>query len=228
MAEATVAQPTPDLTRALNMGEKKTVARAPQASPIKPTQSLNLPATSSDPAGRLNSGKQAARTASQPPATRSADGGTNRRINSKKQAAQQAKQEAQRAKQEKIKKKGGFTKRDQGNQHIDRSVLLMMADFSFGMITGLVWFNLKLIWGSIIKKGESRFISPPSFKAWRIPILPDSLANATIVLADILVLLFILAFVLLIFIVIGFIAMAAEGSVEAIQFLDENFGFSIF
>ncbi|MBU0646566.1 hypothetical protein KJ611_03825 [Patescibacteria group bacterium] len=217
------------------LGERKALAQAPQAAPIRPTPSLNLPAQASDPAGQLNANKQAARTvpqSSDPLASSASKRDAKGQLNSQRQATRQSKQEAKQDKKQQAQKsaarKGGHAKRDQVNHQIDRSLLPLMVDFSFGTILGLAWFNLQLIWGSMVKKGKSRFLSPPSFQAWKIPILPDSLARASIVLADLIVLLIVLIIGAMILIIIGFIAMAAEGSIEAIQFLLENLGNFIF
>lgn len=243
MAEAAATQPAQDYSRALNMGESKAVARKPQIAPAKsglrlPTFARPEPAPAAnqaaadplaqaqggamDPVERLTAGRQASKREQ---AMAKEDQAMN------KAAGEKSEEFGKASTLKKIGMAKSFAKqfRDPLNRAVDRTALPMTGGFLLGdffsAFLGLSWFNLKLIWGSMVTKGKSKYIAPPTFKSWRIPILPDTMAKAAIVLADIFVMLIVFTVGFLFFALIAIMAIAlTDGPVAAVKLISQSFG----
>ena len=104
-------------------------------------------------------------------------------------AKQQAKEEAakQQAGQETPGQGGVFgIPRDEIDANVSR--FIVKPEPLELLLLGVPWFNLKLIWGKIIKKGKSRFIAPPSFDPWKFGrLVPSILAVILIIVVDIII-----------------------------------------
>lgn len=62
------------------------------------------------------------------------------------------------------------------------------------LILGFIpYINLQLIWGQLITNGKSKFITPPSFKPWKLQwILPNILATVLVIAIDLVLFILIL------------------------------------
>jgi hypothetical protein len=68
-------------------------------------------------------------------------------------------------------------KRDEQNDLVSKSALS-------NPLAGIAWFNLQLVWGYMVRKGQDKMVSPPSWRFLNIPLLPDSSARAAILMVD--------------------------------------------
>lgn len=193
MADAATAKNNPSaLQTAALLGENKALAqRGPK--PISAARPLPEPAPAlSQPADQTNS----------PNANRVENLKTQRQ-----QAMRQKQQEqpepanAKQPADQKKKDKKRFARRDQVNDLMDKAMIATIAGF-WTAIFALIWFNLKLIWGGLVMKNKSRFVSEPSMRPFKASFLPKWLAYGAILGADLFVIAVVLIAIFVLFLVI--------------------------
>jgi hypothetical protein len=109
------------------------------------------------------------------------------------------------------------------NDRIDRYMVGAISGAVTAILTFL-WFNLKLFWGQLLTRGQSRYIAPPSWRFLKVPILPDITASAAIILVDLLVLTVLMIMYAFWFMMLSIIAIGLTSYAQAIKMLFSGLG----
>ena len=112
-----------------------------------------------------------------------------------------------------------------GRDEIDESVSrFLIKPEPVELILGAIpWFNLKLFWGDVVKKGNSKVVAPVSFKPWRIP-LPDILAKLLVVFVDLILVILVVPSLFIDFLLLYLVGKAITDPIGAVNEANALFG----